>query len=224
VINQLLARLYRPERGWDPVPPEWAASYADGEWARFDPSVVDLIESRTGSVAGKRVLDLGGGPGQYSAEFARRGADVVWHDVSRRYREIAQARTSEIGVSVRFSLGYLEDAKVFLDQPFDLVFNRICWNYSQDDRRFADLVYALVRPGGAGYVDSHHGVHRSGIRELLYELNARTGWKIGHPPPPPGRIAALLSHRPLESIDTSASTADNDRVLFIRAVTAAGAG
>ena len=216
MINQLLARLYRPERGWDPVPASWAGRYADHEWTTFDPAVVDWLETQTGSLAGKRLLDLGGGPGQYTAEFARRGAHVTWHDVSRRYREIAQARAQDLEASIEFSLGYLEDAKKFTDAPFDVVFNRICWNYSQDDRQFAELVYALVRPGGAGYVDSHHGVHRGRLHEVLYEVNRRTGWKIGHPPPPPGRIAALLSRHPLVRLDTSRSTVDNDRVLFVK--------
>jgi len=216
MINQVLARLYRPERGWDPVPSGWAVAYADHEWATFDPRVVDWIETQTGPVSGKRILDLGGGPGHYSAEFARRGARVVWHDVSRAYREIAQTRTRDLGSAIEFSLGYLEDANRFVDAPFDVVFNRICWNYSQDDRRFADLVYALVRPGGVGYVDSHHGVHRGALREVLYELNRRTGWKVGHPPPPPGRIAALLARHPLARLDTSTSTTANDRVLFVK--------
>jgi SAM-dependent methyltransferase len=223
MINQLLASIRRPERGWDPVPSDWAATYADGEWARFDPTVVDRIEARIGSLSGRRVLDLGGGPGQYSAEFARRGAQVVWHDISAGYRRIADERTRAAGVHVEFSLGYLEDAERFLGQPFDLVFNRICWSYSQDDRRFADLVYGLVRPGGAGYVDSHHGADRSPLRDLTYQLNARTGWKIGHPPPPPGRIAQLLARHPLAVLDTSGSTSSNDRLLFIRPDTEASA-
>ena len=216
MINQLLARVHRPERGWDPVPPAWAETYAAGEWARFDPLAVDRIEARIGPVAGKRVLDLGGGPGQYSAEFARRGAQVVWHDISARYRDIARERFRDGGLSVSFSLGYLEDAERLTRDPFDLVFNRICWNYSQDDRGFAGLVHRLVKPGGSGYIDSHNFVDRSGLRRALYVLNARTGVKVGHPPPPPGRIAQLLRRYPLAWIDTTYSTPTNDRVLFGR--------
>lgn len=220
MINRLLTRFQRPESGWDPVGIDHAEVYAAAEWVSVDEGLLDRLEAAIGPLSGRRVLDLGGGPGQYSAAMARRGAVVTWHDISRRYLQIARARISAEGLSVEFSLGYLEEASRFLDLPFDLVFNRICWRYCLADGAFADLVYGLVAPGGAGYVDSphadevlRHGWTDAGIR---YRLNAILGIKIGHPLPPPGRITSLLRRNGTSTFLTEWSTAENERVLFIK--------
>jgi len=219
MINRLLAKRYRPEKGWDPIPMDYARAYADAEYAGFRPGLVKDLERVVGPLEEKRVLDLGGRPGHYSIDFARVGADVVWHDVSRNYESIAKAAAVDAGVSIHFSLGYLEDAAKFEDERFDLVFNRICWRYCQADSGFADLVYRLVAPGGAGYVDSHHAdkaqKHGWSATAIMYRLNARFGIKIGHPPPP-GRITSLLRRNAVSSLSTEWSTEQNERVLFIK--------
>ena len=137
MINFLFEKLKRPENGWDPVPEAHAESYAHNEWENFDPKLIDWIEAQMGPLSGKRVLDLGGGPGQYAVAFAKRGAEVVWLDVSRRYRDFAAARAEEHGVSIKTYLGYMDEAERFVEpDSFDLVFNRICWCYSRSDKRF----------------------------------------------------------------------------------------
>ena len=146
---------------------------------------------------GKRILDLGGGPGQYSVLFAQRGADVTWHDVSREYESIARERAAAAGVTFRFSLGYLEDAQRFREQPFDLVFCRVCWYYARSDRAFSRQFYSLIKPGGVGYVECNTPAFSqpTGWRRLQYWLNQNFWFKVGHPMPPHGRIARLLQRR-----------------------------
>lgn len=221
MINQLYALMHRPESGWDPVPSEHVLRYAESEWARgVNNAVLDSLEDWIGGFSGKRVLDLGGGPGHYSVAFAKRGADVTWHDVSAGYRSIAKRKAHEHGVAINFSLGYLDDAPKQYVGEFDLVFNRICWYYGRSDRSFARAVYALVKPGGSGYVDTHHSCYR---RELLsFSARFRTwlhdalGVKIGHPFPPHGRIARLFSEMPIERMLIDYSVPSNDRILFQR--------
>ncbi len=199
MINLLHALLHRPGGAWDPVPGDHADNYAERAWRDLKPSLVDEFEERLGKLRGRRVLDLGGGPGQYSIEFARRGAHVVWHDVSRRYKEMTQRRAAEAGVKLHYSIGYLEDARKFLSEPFDLVFCRLCWNYCRGDRPFAGLIYRLTRPGGAAYVEVNtetFGAPR-GLRRLIYLFNRYLGWKIGHPYPPAGRVSRLLLRFPV---------------------------
>ena len=95
MINQIHQALLRPEKGWDPVPASHAAVYAPFAWAHVrDEGVIDRIEDAMGRVAGKKVLDLGGGPGQYSVAFARRGANVTWHDVSAVYQSFSMAKAA----------------------------------------------------------------------------------------------------------------------------------
>ncbi len=185
MINQLLARVQRPERGWDPVPAEHAASYSNDQWSSDTAPLTDAIEQRVGPLAGREVLDLGGGPGSYTLAFARRGARVTWFDVSAHYREIARRRVESAGEQALFATGYLEEAPG-LGRRFDLVFNRICWYYSMHDRAFARIVHGLVAPGGWAHVVTPcidlYGETSLGHR-LRSRLNATTGFKIGHPFP-----------------------------------------
>lgn len=223
MINRLHALLHRPETGWDPVPPDYAADYGGQEWSHIDHAMLDELEAQVGGFSGKTILDLGGGPGHYTLALAQRGARVTWHDVSRSYLAMSRRKAEELGLAhqVSFSLGYLDEAPRLLRHRFDLVFNRICWNYGLADASFAAAVVALVKPGGFAYVDTtHSGYQRaqlSKLARLRTGLNDLTGIKIGHPMPPHGRLAALLlRHAPRRLVVDYRSPA-NDRVLFEKA-------
>lgn len=218
MINTLHALTHRPERGWDPVPAAHVLRYGDAEWQRFSPQLVDELEKRLGGLAGRRVLDLGGGPGHYSVALAQRGAEVTWHDVSRGYLDYARKRALQAGVTLEFSLGYLEDARIFTGSPFDLVFCRICWRYSRNDRDFARLVHSLVAPGGTGYIDTGVAPVKLPTRWLRWQafLNSRLGWKIGHPDPPGGRLPRLFRQLPLAVLEVDSSIPGKERIWFVK--------
>jgi 2-polyprenyl-3-methyl-5-hydroxy-6-metoxy-1,4-benzoquinol methylase len=179
--------------------------------------LVDDLGSRIGGLEGKRVLDLGAGPGQYSIGFAQRGAQVTWHDISHKYMSIAKHYAEKYGVNVEFSLGYLEDAKKFIDTPFDLVFVRGCWFCCINDRDFAKLVYQLAKPGGAGYIDTFD-FDREGKWQLnfKYYLNKYLWFKVGHPNPPPGRVANLINSYKIDQLNADYSSQGSDFVFFIK--------
>lgn len=182
--------------------------------------MLDALESRIGGFKGKAILDLGGGPGHYSLAMAQRGGKVTWHDVSSTYLQISRRKAQELGLAekIRFSLGYLDEAPRLLGERFDLVFNRICWYYGFGDKSFAAVVYALVKPGGFGYVDTTHSGYK---REMLSTparlrtwLNDLTGVKIGHPMPPHGRLAKLFLRHAVERMTVDYRSPTNDTVLF----------
>ncbi|MFO1496836.1 MAG: class I SAM-dependent methyltransferase [Verrucomicrobiota bacterium] len=219
MINYLHKLLHHPERGWDPIPTEYAGRYSEAVYQQFTPQLLEYCAAHLGSYEGKRVLDLGGGPGQYSIALAARGADVTWFDISANYRRICEARAAKAGVKVHFEMGYLEDAKRLLGAPFDFVLNRVCWQYSLGDASFAKLVYGLVKPGGYGYVETPTIEFRpvKGLRNLQRQLNARWRIKVGHPAPPPGRVAALMAElRPAWLEYDGRRIPANDCVLFCR--------
>jgi len=220
VINYLHKALFRPERGWDPVSEAYAREYADHEWRGVNQSVLDTLAERVGGFEGKRVLDLGGGPGQYSVAFAQLGAHVRWYDVSGHYRTIAGSKAREAGVEVEFSQGYLDDAGS-LGEVFDLVFCRLCWYYCADDRRFARTLYSLVKPGGAGYIECNTTTFSRGdggrFRNMQEMLNRIFWVKIGHPYPPQGRIAGLINGFPIRRLTVEYPSPDLDKVYFVRA-------
>jgi 2-polyprenyl-3-methyl-5-hydroxy-6-metoxy-1,4-benzoquinol methylase len=218
MYNTLHALLHRPEKGWDPMPGEYAEKYAAVEWGKLNGTLIDQLEQQIDGFQGKRVLDLGGGPGQYSVAFAQRGAEVMWHDVSRNYMRIAERHAATVGVKLKFSLGYMEEAKKFIAHPFDLVFNRICWYYCRNDWEFARLIYGLVKPGGAAYIDTNNTEFAdiSGRKKIIYFLSNRLAWKVGHPFPPRGRIARLLHKYPIDYMTVDYTTGRNDRIFFVK--------
>lgn len=220
MINWLHAKSHRPESGWDPVSPEHASVYAKSEWEKLDESCLDEIETWLCGFSGKRVIDLGGGPGQYSVAMARRGANVIWHDVSRTYQRIAEEKTQQARVSMQYSLGYLEEALRNGEGCFDLVFNRICWYYGRSDRGFASLVWRLLKPGGVAYVDTNNSSFKHETQNLAARirtnLNNVLGIKIGHPMPPRGRIAHLFNDFPIDKMLVDYTRPTNDRVIFLK--------
>jgi SAM-dependent methyltransferase len=217
-INLLHSLFCRVERGWDPIPADYAEQYAKLAWKERSPALVDQLEQRVGGLRDRRVLDLGGGPGQYSVLFAQRGAQVTWHDVSRTYQKIAMRYAHEAGVKLTLSLGYLEAANVLAANPFDLVFCHICWYYGRSDRGLARLVYSLVKPGGIGCVVCNTAAFAKpqGLRRIQYWLNARLWWKIGHPMPPRGRIGELIGLHPVQDMHLDYSSKQRDIVVFVK--------
>jgi 2-polyprenyl-3-methyl-5-hydroxy-6-metoxy-1,4-benzoquinol methylase len=217
-INYVHSLFHRVEDGWDPISNEYASSYTELAWNERSPKLIEDLEDRLGGFAGKRVLDLGGGPGQYSVLFAQSGADVTWHDVSREYESIARERAGAAGITLCFSLGYLEDARRLRTQPFDFVFCRVCWYYARSDRAFSRLLYSLIKPGGVGYVECNTPMFSRprGWRKLQYWLNNYLWFKVGHPMPPHGRIARLLQREGAIDMTLDYSSPLRDIVLFTR--------
>ncbi len=215
-VNLLHSWFHRVEEGWDPISPAYAKEYAEFASRQDRKPVVERLEAAVGGLQGKRILDLGGGPGQFSVLFAQRGARVVWHDISRQYLAIAQSRAAAAGVSLEFSLGYLEAASKFGLDSFDVVFCRVCWYYCRNDRKFAKLLYSLVKPGGLGYLECNTPAFSrpTGFRWVQHFLNTYFWWKVGHPMPPRGRIAKLIQKYPIRYMEQDYSSELCDIVLF----------
>ena len=61
------------EGGWDPIPSSFAEHYDQFVTANLSFEDIDRAEQVFGKMKGKRVLDLGGGPGHFTVELAKRG-------------------------------------------------------------------------------------------------------------------------------------------------------
>lgn len=132
---------------------EYFDDFGEREWTRFEEGVTPLagldihIRFLERFVrAGDRVLDAGAGPGRFSLELVRLGADVVALDISPGQLEQLRARLPE----VEAQLGDVTDLSRFDDSSFDVT---VCYggplSYVQD--RAAETLGELVRvtrPGG----------------------------------------------------------------------------
>jgi SAM-dependent methyltransferase len=120
-----------------------------------------IEEAELPPVAGKRVLHLQCHFGADSLMLAQRGAAVVGLDFSAPAIATARRLASEMGLAerARFVEADLYDALEAVPAPhgFDLVFvtwGAICW--LPDIRRWAEIVAAMLRPGGSLYLADGH--------------------------------------------------------------------
>lgn len=135
-------------------------AYGEQEWTRFEdgrtPSTSLAVHTeylRRFVHAGDSVLDVGAGPGRFTIELARVGADIVVADLSPYQLELNEQRLAEAGLEARVverRVADVTDLRDFEADRFDAV---VCYggpvSYAHD--RSEDAVSELVRvtqPGG----------------------------------------------------------------------------
>jgi cyclopropane fatty-acyl-phospholipid synthase-like methyltransferase len=135
-----------------------------GEWERLD-SPSGALEFRRACAllnahlpAGARVLDLGGGPGRYSIEFARRGHRVVLADLSATLLESARGKLAAAGVTDNIESIDEVDARNlgrYPERRFDAVvaFGPFYHLLSEQERGSAAReIWRVLCPGGLTFV------------------------------------------------------------------------
>src|SRR5688572_27496888 len=123
-----------PGQDWDPDLYQSAHAFV---WQR----AADLIDILA-PLPGERVLDLGCGTGQLTAQIADRGSRVL--GIDRSPDMIAQARRNLPGLS--FDVG---DATSFTtDEPFDAVFSNATLHWVRPPEAAVERIRAALKPGG----------------------------------------------------------------------------
>ena len=107
--------------------------------------IVDWLDEQL-DLDGKRVIDLGCGPGLYARRMARRGAEVTGVDFSAVALDYARTRSTE---GVRYvEADYLADD---LPSGFDvatLIYYDFCALGPDDRARLLQRIHELLEPGG----------------------------------------------------------------------------
>ena len=138
---------------WDPErTAQFFDEYGEREWTRFEDgrtpgAEVDIhvrfLERFVHS--GDRVLDAGAGPGRFTIELIRLGADVVAFDISPQQLDLLRQRLPD----VETALGDITDLSRFADDTFDVT---VCYggplSYAVD--RAEDALAELVRVTRSG--------------------------------------------------------------------------
>eukprot|EP00026_Physarum_polycephalum_P012930 Phypoly_transcript_13281.p1 GENE.Phypoly_transcript_13281~~Phypoly_transcript_13281.p1 ORF type:complete len:268 (+),score=55.22 Phypoly_transcript_13281:82-885(+) len=120
----------------------------------FPPEFYERL-ARIIDVKGKRVLDIGAGPGIIALELAKRGAEVVGQDFSAEQIEAAKDLAQKLGLQDRckFEVAPAEDTKQ-PDHYFDLVTAGTCWHWFNNEKACAE-VRRVLKPGGLLLVASY---------------------------------------------------------------------
>jgi SAM-dependent methyltransferase len=119
---------------WDAQRYEGKHSYV---W-KFGASLLELLQPR----GGERILDVGCGTGQLTAEIAKCGAYVVGldnsEDMLRQARQNYPALTFVLGDATRFRF----------EDPFDAIFSNAALHWVKDAAAAVESIALALRPGG----------------------------------------------------------------------------
>ena len=114
----------------------------------YGPDIPAEAELRLlGSVAGKRVLDLGCGSGHAAAVFAQQGAHVIAMDPSPELLTAARRHAAHAGVKVEFHQGDLADLAFMRADSVDLVFSAWAIGRAPDLIRVFRQVHRVLKQG-----------------------------------------------------------------------------
>lgn len=207
----------KPENGWDPVTENYATEYAEKSGIAWKSKELDELSLWANGLSGKRVLDLGAGPGTFSIPMAKKGAHVFWHDASRNYQKIAKKYCEQYGLTIDFQIGRLEDIAKYKDNSFDVIFSRVAWYYNVSDKKFSQLLLRLLKPGGIGYISTHTREYSkkhllvqylSDIVENIFSIKLIINHK------PRSHITTLFARMPVRDIYADYSTPGLERIIF----------
>ncbi|HEU4403730.1 MAG TPA: class I SAM-dependent methyltransferase [Polyangiaceae bacterium] len=131
------------------------------------------LEASLGSLAGKRLADVGCGTGRISRHFAALGAEVTGYDFSPATVAAAEREAAEAGLAVRFVVADVSAGRLPGDEgSFDGALSVGCLAVACRDAGSLDAALAgiarLVRPGGV--VHLLEPIHTSRLLGRLLRL------------------------------------------------------
>ncbi len=144
---------------WDErVPIHMASEFYSVDAFRAGRSTLEPFEvEEVGDVGGKSLVHLQCHFGLDTLSWARRGARVTGLDFSGAAVDAARLLATSIGQDATFVAGNVYDAPSLIDERFDLVYTgkgALAWLPDLD--AWADVVVALLRPGGTLYLSEFH--------------------------------------------------------------------
>ena len=128
-------------RWWDPES-EFKPLHA------INPLRLDWIRERVGSLAGRRILDVGCGGGILSESMARAGAEVTGIDLAEKSLKIAKLHGLESGIKVDYRNVPVEQLATEQPGSFDVVTCMEMLEHVPDPASIVRACAELAKPGG----------------------------------------------------------------------------
>jgi 2-polyprenyl-6-hydroxyphenyl methylase/3-demethylubiquinone-9 3-methyltransferase len=133
---------------WDPGHPMF------GSLHKINPLRLGWIEAVAGSLAGKRVVDVGCGGGILAEGLAQRGAEVLGIDLGEKALGVAKLHKLESGAKVDYRLVAAEDLAREMPASFDVVACMEMVEHVPDPASTIAACAALAKPGGTVIVST----------------------------------------------------------------------
>lgn len=152
----------------------------------------DIEHAEIGDVAGLRIAHLQCHIGIDTLCLARRGASCVGLDFSPKSIAAARMLQERTGLDAQFVEGNVYDARRLIAGDFDMVY--VTWGaigWLPDLRRWADVVSALLKPGGRLYLLEGHPSFMQ-MDEKAADLRIAFDWR--NPPDRPLTTSEELSY------------------------------
>lgn len=128
-------------RWWDPES-EFKPLHA------INPLRLEWIQECAGSLAGRKVLDVGCGGGILSEAMARSGAEVTGIDLADKSLKVARLHGLESGVKVEYRKVPVEELAAEQPGQYDVVTCMEMLEHVPDPGAIIAACYRLLKPGG----------------------------------------------------------------------------
>ena len=129
----------------------WDELYSSIAFSQDVPiAVVRAAVAHFGSVSGKTLLELGGGPGATSLYFGSLGANVINVEKSSRAIDDLRIRVETLGIdNVKGICGDASDLANL--EPVDFVFGSMILHHLEPFKNFAAQLRRVLKPGGKAF-------------------------------------------------------------------------
>jgi len=172
-----MSYLEKIEKYWDMRSEGYSKSVNDELMSGYEKWSEKLISFAEGA-EGKKVLDIGCGPGFFTIIFGENGADVTAFDYSVQMLKEAEKNAQAKGVKAKFIQGDAQNLP-FDDESFDVIVSRnLTWNLEQPEKAYIEWLRVLKK---GGIIINCDGNHYSHYYNEEYMLERTTGnFKDGH--------------------------------------------
>lgn len=167
-----------PDGYWfGPIARFLGPAYLRNAFTKGTEQEADFLVDALGLRPGRRVLDVGCGPGRHALELARRGISVVGVDASEEFVELARKAAADAGLDARFEVADVRDLAV--DGEYDAVICLCQGGFGllggRDDVDVFGRIVRAAQPGAPFAVSAFSVLFAVRFLEEGEELDAATG-------------------------------------------------